>query len=255
MTERWTLIHDGHEHVVEIADAGLGKRLTWSVDGEEVASRRTGDQRVVLEDDRAGAVGVRLPALTGPARRVTLHPAGGELPPAAAARAGLGGIDLDPEPGSAAAARDAWIRAHPRWHVVRRAAAAAVGIAVPLLAVWLLSRFALPRIPWPDWSLPDPPLPDLPDIPWPEVPWPDWDLPAWVHAVIDAARFAGPVVIAVVLAVAEIRRRRRHDARRGGSVRIPEDGLQPPHDGLQPEGELPVGKAPGGAGHRGGDQR
>ena len=212
--ERWQLTHDGHEHVVEIADAGLRRSVTWLMDGAEVAGRTTSDERVVL-DGEPGAVGLRLPALTGPARRVTWYPPGGEFGAAAAAQAGLGGIDLDPEPGSRAAAREAWMRAHPHPHPPRRTALAVAGILLPLLALWLLHRIDVPwpdiSIPWPDW--------DLPSIPWPDldVPWPDWqlpDLPDWLRELLEKAKYVGPVLLAYVLARAEVRRRRAQDERK-----------------------------------------
>ena len=222
-TERWQLDGDGHQHVVEIADAGLRRSLTWLVDGTEVAGRKTSDERVVLDGGERGAVGVRLPAFTGPARRVTWYPPGGQLGAAAAAQAGVGGVDLDPAPGSRAAAREAWIRAHPHRHAARRTAAAVLGVLLPLLGLWLLARV---DIPWPDIPWPDIPWPeisgpdwDLPSIPWPdvEIPWPDWqfpELPAWVREVLDKAKYVGPVVVAFVLARAEVRRRRAQDERK-----------------------------------------
>ena len=134
-TERWRLDHDGREHVVEIADRGLRRSITWLVDGAEVASRRTTEERIVLDGGEPGAVGVRLPTFVGPARRVTWYPPGGELGAAAAAQVGLGGVDLDPEPGSTAAAREAWILAHPYRHATRRTGAAVLGVLLPLLGL------------------------------------------------------------------------------------------------------------------------
>jgi len=216
--EIWRLRRDGHDHELEIVDAGLSRRLTWRVDGEEVASRKTSDERVVLTSrngsDAAaavrapGALGVRLPPLVGPARRVTLYD------DEVGARTGMGGVDLDPKPGSKAAAREEWIRAHPNLHTARRTATAAAGVVVPLVLLWLLAKVALPAIPWPDLDLPTIPLPDLPSIPWPDldlpaIPWPDLpELPQWVK---DAAKLVGPVLIAFALARAEVRRRRTQD--------------------------------------------
>lgn len=213
--ERWLLDLDGHSHVVEIADAGLRRRLSWTVDGTEVANLVTSDERVVLTSDE-GVVGVRLPTFVGPARRVTLHD--NEI----AAHAGPGGTDFDAEAGSAAARREAWIREHPRLHTARQTAVAAAGVLIPILAIWLLSQLVLPRIPWPDIDLPSIPWPDidLPSIPWPDItlpsiPWPGLpdlpDLPAWVR---DAATFVGPVLLAFFLARGEVKRRRDQDRRK-----------------------------------------
>ena len=225
-TERWRIDRDGRSHVLEIADAGLGRRLTWTVDGEEVASRKTSDEKVVLDAGDTGAVGVRLPMFVGPARRVTLYD------DEVRAHTGLGGLDLDPEPGSKGAEREEWIRAHPHLHTARQTVAAAAGVVVPLVVLWLLARFAVPAIPWPDlpsipWpDLPSIPWPDLPSIPWPDLPsirWPDlgwpWfslpDVPQWVR---DAAKFVGPVVLAFFLARGEIRRRRKQDERKADAT-------------------------------------
>ena len=41
--------------------------------------------------------------------------------------------------------------------------------------------------------------------------WPDWSLPGWVREVRDVLKFVFPVVLAFVLARAEIRRRRTQD--------------------------------------------
>jgi len=229
-TERWQLTSDGRELVVEIADAGLRRSLTWLVDGTEVAQKRTSDERVVLDGGESGALGVRLPTFAGPARRVTWYPPGSELGAVAAASAGLGGVDLDPEPGSKAAAREAWIRAHPNRHAARRTATAVAGVLLPLLMFWLLARIDLP---WPSIPLPRIPLPDwdLPSIPWPDIaiPWPDWQLPAWVKEVLDKAKYVGPVLIAFVLARAEVRRRRAQDERKQSADAARREAA--PHDG------------------------
>jgi hypothetical protein len=223
--ERWLLTHVGRQHVVEIADAGLRRRLTWLVDGTQAAGRTTSDERVVLDGGDFGAVGVRLPTFTGPARRVTWYPPDAGLGAVAAAHAGLGGVDLDPESGSRAAAREAWIRAHPNRHAARRAGTAVLGVLLPLLGLWLLARIDIPwpdiSIPWPDW--------DLPSIPWPDlsIPWPDWDLPelpAWVRELLDKAKYVGPVVVAFVLARAEVRRRRAQDERKQRAADAQRDG-------------------------------
>lgn len=212
--ERWLLTSDGHEHRVEITEVGLRRRIAWLVDGTEVATKTTSDERIVLDGGEVGAVGVRLPQFTGPARRVTWYSPDTELGAVVAAQTGVGGTDLDPEPGSKAAAREAWIRAHPNLHAARRTGAAVLGVVLPLLALWLLARISWPAIPWPDW--------DLPSIPWPDwdlpsIPWPDWDLPelpAWVRELLDKAQYVVPVVVAFALARAEVRRRRAQDERK-----------------------------------------
>ncbi len=219
--ERWTLRHTGQEHSVEISDAGLRHLLVWRVDAVEVARVRTSDERVVLDGADHGAVGVRLPALFGPARRVTLYGPGSDLGALGAAHAGVGGVDLDPVPGSAAARREEWIRAHPRQHALRRGGGAALGVLVPILLLWLwrVLDLSLPSwsVPWPDLPWPTIPWPGLPELP--VIPWPDWSLPNWSLPDLpgvppwlsEAARYVGPVLVAVAVATSEVRRRRKQD--------------------------------------------
>lgn len=231
--ERWTLATGDEKHLVEIQDAGLGRRITWSVDGAEVATRRTSDERVVLDGGPHGALGVRLPAFLGPARRVTWYSphagTGAELGAVACAHASYGGLDLDPEPGSKAAAREAWIREHPRQYAARRAGGAAAGALLAVVAIWLLSQI---HIPWPDWHLRIP-WPDitLPDIPWPSIsiPWPDWQppaLPDWLRELLAKVKYVWPALLAAGLAHAEVRRRREQDARKAHSTVTAQDAQQ-----------------------------
>ena len=98
-------------------------------------------------------------------------------------------------------------------YTLRATLGGTAGIVVPLVVAWLLARFAF-SIDLPDLPLPD--LPDLPSIPWPDIPWPDislpdWSLPGWVQEVLDLLKFLFPVVLAFVIARAEIRRRRKQD--------------------------------------------
>lgn len=218
-TERWLLSDQGRQHCVEITDTGWRRRLVWSVDGIEVTGRSTTDERVVLGTPDQ-AIGVRLPAMRGPARRVTLYAARDDLAAPAVAHLGVGGIDLMPEDGSAAARREQWIRDHPRRYTTQRTVAGIGKVVIPLLLAYLAARFAI-NLPWPDWRLPRLNIP-WPDIGWPwidlpEIDWPDIELPslpAWVRTLLEAAKYVGPVLLAFVLARAELRRRRQQDARR-----------------------------------------
>lgn len=243
--ERWSLVADGQSHVVEISDAGFSRRVVWLVDGEQVASRKGGEERMrITPDDDVqglGALALRFPSLVGPTRRVTWYGGSGDLDAAAEAAIGLGGLDFEPEPGSAPARREARIREHPRRYAATQTAAGVAKVVVPLLLIFLLSRLALfvdwpdlPRIPWPD--LPRIPWPDIawPNIPWPHIPWPDWSLPAlpeWVREVLDKLKYVWPVIVAFVLARAEVNRRRKQDTlkaqRSAGGVATEADQRSP----------------------------
>ncbi len=204
--ERWTLVRGGRTHEVLIADAGLRRHVTWSIDGITRAEARTVDEKVRLRGDDAGdgaggAVEVRLPRFVGPARRVTLQADDPDAPD---------GVDFVPEPGSRAARREARIRAHPRRHELVATVVGVVGLVAPLVLVAVLARFAFSL------PLPDLPLPrvSLPDIPWPSWPRPRPHLPGWVAWTLDKTKYVIPVVVAFAIARGEVRRRRAQDARR-----------------------------------------
>ncbi|GAA1529411.1 hypothetical protein [Nocardioides humi] len=214
--ELWHLDRAGRRHEIEISDAGLGKRLVWRVDGEQIAERRTHDERVQLtpEEDGGGAVFVRLPRFLGPARRVTWLEEPAEL-----AGAGVvpGGVDFRPEPGSRADRRERRMLHHPRLHTFLETGGAVLGVLLSLLVAWLLARVVI-AIPWPDIPWPSIPWPDirLPRIPWPDIdlptiPWPDLALPAWLRWLLDNAKYVVPVIVAFAVARAEVRRRRRQE--------------------------------------------
>ena len=244
--QRWLLEHHGSAHVVQITDTGLRRSIAWSLDDAQIATRTTSDERVVLDGGERGAVRARLPEFVGPARQVTWYPPDARLGARGSAEAGIGGIDFDPEPGSKAARRETSIREHPRRYATRRAAAATAGIVLPLLFLALLSRLDIPwphlSIPWPDWNLSSIPWPS---IPWPDIaiPWPDWRLPAlppWIGAVLEKSKYVWPVLVALVLARGEVKRRRRQDELEERSRQLPraEDATRdtelsaPPSDGV-----------------------
>ena len=203
-TERWHLVHDGHEHVAAVEHGALTREVVWTRDGAEVGRKKTSDETIVLSPEgEDGALRLKL-AMVGPARRITLY--GSE----AEAHAGLGGTDLEPEPGSRAALRAEWIGRHPHLHTARQTALAAAGVGVPVLLVWLLSMVPWPSldVPWPDIS--------LPSIPWPDLP----SLPAWTEPV---RKLLVPVLIAFFVARGEVKRRRKAEERRRLGVESPGD--------------------------------
>ena len=219
----WTLDHDGRAHRV-VAGGGLAHVVRWYVDGELLAERKTSDDKVTLEapaegkgkllDDPEGKAKLLVYfSGLGTPRRATLYAAEEGV----AALTGLGGIDLLPEPGSKAAAYEDRVREHPTRYAALATAGGVAKVLVPILLTLLVVRIAV-DIPWP--SIPHPDLPDLPSIPWPSIPWPDlpdlpdWQLPGWLTWLLGKLKYVWPIVLAYVLARAEIRRRREQDKKR-----------------------------------------
>ncbi|WP_154402661.1 hypothetical protein [Nocardioides speluncae] len=236
--QRWDLDVAGHHHRVEVVDHALSRSISWYVDDELVAQKKSGDENVELEPedeldevdaveaveapDPRGALGLKFTTLGRP-RRVTWHEPDDDLGASARAALGTGGIDLVPEPGSKAAIYEQKMRDHPRRYAVQRVAVAVVGVVLPILLGLLAVRFAV-SIPWPDINLPSIPVPDLPNIPWPEIPWPDinlpsipfpdlpdWQLPAWLSWLLDHLKYIWPIGLALLLALGEIDRRKKQD--------------------------------------------
>jgi len=199
-TQVWRLSVDGREHRVE-ADPGTSRRLRWYVDDELVAEQKSMDEKVKIEST-AGRLQVRFSTLGAPRRATLADDADGH--------------DLVPDPGSAAARYGDKVRAHPERYALLQTVGGVGKVVLPIVLASLLARFvfslpiSLPSIPSPD--LPSLPRPDLPSLPLPELP--SWSAPGWVEQVLDVAHYVWPVVLAFVLARAEIRRRRRQDEKR-----------------------------------------
>ncbi|GLZ03354.1 hypothetical protein Acsp03_08210 [Actinomadura sp. NBRC 104412] len=228
--ERWVLEHDGHRLEVEGPRSRTTRHLRLFVDGEQVAEQKVtgnkttrithGDTTVRAEWDRLGHLAV-----------VALLPAPGD---AAALKdvndikdvrdldlAGLkelvtggGEIWFTPPPGSRAERRERFARRHPRLFAARHVAAAVAKVLLPLLGLAGLIRIPMPDIDLPALDLPDldPPRLRRPRIPWPDIDlsWlPDITLPGWVQAVVRSAKYWGPILAAVVIALREYERRKR----------------------------------------------
>ncbi|GAB2479507.1 hypothetical protein GCM10027030_12090 [Luteococcus sediminum] len=217
-SQTFTLRVGGHDYVAECSG-----RLTTHVrllrDGDEVLSGTEVDTTGTIRDDDVPESLWLRRTRTGRVRRVTLKGVGRE-------------VDMDPEPGSPAAVRLEKERQHPWRYAALDVLTAVVGVLVPLLGLgallkwliapllaWLLGLLpdiSLPPIPWPDIDWPGIPWPDIdwPSIPWPHVDlsWiPDFTLPAWLVWILDHERQVKPVLFATVIAVAEVRRRRKQD--------------------------------------------
>ena len=214
----WTLEHEGHEHRV-VAGRNAAHVVRWYVDGELRAERKTMADKVTLAAaDGSSKVLVYYSALGAP-RRATLYTDGEDV----AALARLGGVDLVPEPGSDAERYDDKLREHPNRYAAFAALGGVARVVVPILLTLLAVRLAI-SIPWPHV-----PFPDLPSVPWPDVPTPDlpdWHLPDEVRWVLDKVKYVWPVVVAYVIARAEIKRRRDRT-----------DRAQPPMDSTAGQGQ------------------
>ena len=198
----WNLEHEGHEHRV-VASRTARHVVRWYVDGELRAERRTMGDKVTLaspgREDGAKLL-VYYSALGSP-RRATLYEDGDDV----AALARRGGVDLAPEPGSGAERYDEKLREHPNRYAGLAALGGALKVLVPILLTLVAVHVAI-NIPWPHV-----PFPHLSSVPWPDVPTPglpDWHVPDRMWWVLDKAKYVWPVVVAYVIARAEIKRRR-----------------------------------------------
>jgi hypothetical protein len=192
-------IDHGDRRIEVIPDSLWEKdRVRLLVDGAVVAETKTDGPRTKLV---GGDVEVR----------VVMPWWGGSIKRAELVRDGGPALRLRPAPGTRAARRDAFERAHPRLFAARHVARGVTKALLAVVGVAFLFRLVLPAIPWPDIDLPDIPWPlvDLPEIPWPSIDLPDVALPAWVREVLNSAKIWGPILVGVVLAVRELRRRRR----------------------------------------------
>jgi hypothetical protein len=205
----WELVVDGRAHLVEVYGS-VNRRVEWYVDGALVGTEKSTEDRIrVSADDEPGlgSVGVFFSGMGKPRRATYFDPdQKGDLK----ALAGVGGLDLVPEPGSPAAAYEERVRAHPTRYAILAAGGGVAKVVVPIVLALLAARIAV-SIPWPDWNLPDIPTLDLPSIPWPDIPWPDLSVPGWLEWLLDKVKYVWPIVLAIVLAQGEIKRRRKQD--------------------------------------------
>ena len=128
-----------------------------------------------------------------------------------------------PPPGSFAARLLTFQRMHPRLYASRHVVVAVGKVAVALLCLGVLVRLLLQPVV--DWIRDRMPQIDLPSIPWPDIPWPDIPLPdidlpelalpPWLRMIMGTAKFWLPVLIAIGVAVAEVRRRQANAEREG----------------------------------------
>ena len=235
-TETHTLDVGEHRLVARVTRVDRRTAVALEVDGVEVAERQgwpvvrvpvegsSGLEKatVVVVAPRPGRATVRLVVPAAPAPPPPAPSAStSSHPPAPARTAGTSGrndtlgVRRAPRRG-----RDAQVVGG------LLLARIALGFVLDLDWAWL-----------PDWHLPRlprPHLPDLPDIPWPDLDLPDWSLPGWLAAVLASKKYWFPILVAIGVAVAEVRRRRRRDADNEGGRRMQRGPDRRPREARRP---------------------
>ena len=108
---------------------------------------------------------------------------------------------------------------HPRLYAYRHVAGAVSGVLLTIVGITVFAKTVAGELlhavlEWlPDLRLPDIDFPDLPipSIPFPDLP--DITVPGWVGSIADVAKYAVPVLIALAVTQAEIKRRAAKDGR------------------------------------------
>jgi hypothetical protein len=157
-------------------------RVRLLVDGEAVAETKANGRRTVLVG-HGFEVRAAMPFWGGSVSHAALVADGEEF-------------ELEPEPGTRAARRLAFARRHPRLYASRHVVGGAAQVAAAIIGLGLVLRL-----------LPSIPLPSI-DLPLPSFRL-DVELPGWVQAVLDSKPYWVPIVLGLVFAAREVRRRKR----------------------------------------------
>ncbi|MDA0167850.1 hypothetical protein OJ998_02030 [Solirubrobacter taibaiensis] len=168
-------------------------RVRLLVDGETVAETKANGKQTVLAGD-------------GFEVRAVMPFWGGSVT-SASLIAGDAEIELHPEPGTRAARRADFARRHPRVYASRHVLQGAAQVAAAIVGIGFLLRL-LPSVPWPSIDFPDLPRINLPDLPLPSIQI-DLELPGWVQAVLDSKPYWVPIVVGLLLASRELKRRKK----------------------------------------------
>jgi hypothetical protein len=227
---RFTLEEAGHTYEVESHSSGLNTIARLFVDGVQVDEQKGMEKAIVLHGGGLAVV-VSLDWL-GNITEILAVPAGGD-PGEEKKRAASEGIAFVPPPGSRAARLDEMRRKHPELYAARHVVLATLQVLVGFLGIGALLSALLggliPRLHLPVPDLPDLPLPDidLPAIPWPSISWPDLPIPdlaflAPLKELWGAVNWLVPIIIAIVVALNEVDKRRKRQkaeaARQGDGV-------------------------------------
>jgi hypothetical protein len=137
-----------------------------------------------------------------------------------------GPLLLAPEPGSAAERRDRLERERPGLYAARHVAKGVAQVAGAVIGIGFLIRLL------PDISLP------LPNVDLPDVDPPSLALPGWLQAILASKVYWLPVILGLVIALREWRRRRAAGTHPGRGGDDAEGG--PPADPDQQSGQDPL---------------
>lgn len=208
--QHYDLEVSGHAYRLSIDASGWRHQFRVHRDREPALEKTSNDQRLSLRLETGERIDVRLNAL-GRVRRATLVSDDAEL-------------DMDAEPGSRAARRQAAQREYPVRYASLHVLEGVGAVLLTVLGIGAIIQYLLRPLLGllPSVDLPSLPMPDLPDIPWPDIPWPDllsFELPGWVQALLDSKPYWLPIVIGVGAMIYEIRRQKRH---RGARARTAE---------------------------------
>jgi len=214
-----------HSYRLSVDASGWRHQFRVHRDGDLAMEKTSNDQRLSLRLETGERVDVRLNAL-GRVRRATLVSDDVEL-------------DMDAEPGSKAARRQAAQREHPVRYAGLHVLEGVGAVLLTVLGIGAIIRYLLQPLLelLPSVDLPTLPLPDLPDIPWPDIPLPDlpsFELPGWVQALLESKPYWLPIVIGVGAMVYEIRRQKRQREARAARAAEAEPGSQ---DAAQTSGD------------------
>jgi hypothetical protein len=213
----FSIEHDGR--LIEVVpDSTLTKdRVRLLIDGQPVAEAKPNGADTVVAAD-----GVEVHVVM-PWHGVTITRAELVAP--------NGPLRLAPAPGSAAARRERLERERPGLYAARHVAKGVAQVVAAVIGIGFLIRLL------PDISLPLPSI-DLPELPLPDIDPPSFEPPDWLAAILASKIYWLPIVLGLVIALREWRRRRptgRHPDRGGNDAH----GGAPPRPDQQP-GQGPV---------------
>jgi hypothetical protein len=218
MPTTFSVEHDGRRIEV-IPESTLKKdRVRLLIDGEPVAEAKPNGADTVVAGD---GVEVRV---VMPWHGVSITRAELVAPD--------GPIRLAPDPGSAAARRERLERERPGLYAARHVAKGVAQVAGAVIGIGFLIRL-LPGI-----SLPLPSV-DLPDIPLPDIDPPSLELPGWLQAILASKIYWLPIVLGLVIALREWRRRRAAGTHPGRGGDDAEGGPPARPDQQSGQGPLP----------------